>query len=385
MNRVPKKILKDYGTKVAIDRRIMSTNNLSNSTNTVDPLEAYDEKLRESDILDYTLSRETLEGLGQPALPQVLNLTTVQEAQFYLQLSQMLKMEAGEVIGITRNRLGQNKPSETAFGVQQGIEYSETQTQKYFEQHSNLMERVRQRMLDAAQYYTTFVEKSRDIYMNDKDQNVFLEIEGMDNLLPHYNIHLQSRANVRSALQMISQFLLGENTLPIKPSAKIEAIVQTSIPAIVDLVKKGEIEQIEREEKQRAHEQELADKQAQSNEKMQQEKLAYDSEQAELNRQKDIEVATIRALGGLQSDNNQNATLDANENLNAYFKQQEMDQKSKILSEQNNIKRQSEINKMVTEKERMNTEIEKERLKGEYALKVAKENKTSAEINKKKK
>jgi hypothetical protein len=33
----------------------------------------------------------------------------------------------------------------------------------------------------------------------------------------------------------------------------------------------------------------------------------------------------------------------------------------------------------------MNTEIEKERLKGEYALKVAKENKTNAEINKKKK
>ncbi len=385
MNRVPKKILKDYGTKIAIDRRIMSTNNLSNSTNTVDPMEAYDEKLRESDIFDYTLSREALDGVGQPALPQVLNLTTVQESQFYLQLSQMLKMEAGEVIGITRNRLGQVKPSETAYGIQQGIQLSETQTEKYFEQHSNLMQRVRQRMLDAAQYYTTFVEKSRDIYMNDKDQNVFLEIEGMENLLPHYNIFLQTRANVRGALQMISQFLLGENTLPIKPSAKIEAIVQTSIPAIIDLVKKGEIEQIEREERQRAHEQEMADKQAQSNEKMQQEKLAYEAEQAELDRQKDLEVATIRSLGGIQSDNNQNNVVDANENLNAYFKQKELDNKSKLISDQNNIKRQSEVNKMVIEKERMNTELEKEKIKGDFALKVAKENKTNAEINKNKK
>jgi hypothetical protein len=385
MNRVPKKILKDYGTKIAIDRRIMSTNNLSNSTNTVDPMEAYDEKLRESDIFDYTLSREALDGVGQPALPQVLNLTTVQESQFYLQLSQMLKMEAGEVIGITRNRLGQVKPSETAYGIQQGIQLSETQTEKYFEQHSNLMQRVRQRMLDAAQYYTTFVEKSRDIYMNDKDQNVFLEIEGMENLLPHYNIFLQTRANVRGALQMISQFLLGENTLPIKPSAKIEAIVQTSIPAIIDLVKKGEIEQIEREERQRAHEQEMADKQAQSNEKMQQEKLAYEAEQAELDRQKDLEVATIRSLGGIQSDNNQNNVVDANENLNAYFKQKELDNKSKLISDQNNIKRQSEVNKMVIEKEKMNTELEKEKIKGDFALKVAKENKTNAEINKNKK
>ena len=385
MNRVPKKILKDYGTKVAIDRRIMSTNNLSNSTNTVDPLEAYDEKLRESDIFDYTLSRESLDGLGQPALPQVLNLTTVQESQFYIQLAQMLKMEAGEIIGITRERMGQIKPSETAYGIQQGIQLSETQTEKYFEQHGNLMQRVRQRMLDAAQYYSTFVEKSRDIYMNDKEQNVFLEIEGMDNLLPHYNIFLQTRANVRGALQMISQFLLGENTLPIQPSAKIEAIVQSSIPSIIDLVKKGEMEQMEREERQRAHEQEMADKQAQSNEKMQQEKLAYESEQAELDRQKDLEVATIRALGGIQSDNNQNDVVDASENLNKYFKQKELEAKTAGIAEQNNIKRQSEVNKMVIEKEKANAQIEKERIKGDYALKVAKENKTDAEVGKKKK
>ncbi len=293
-------------------------------------------------------------------------------------------MEAGEVIGITRERMGQIKPTETAYGIQQGIQLSETQTEKYFEQHGNLMQRVRQRMLDAAQYYSTFVEKSRDIYMNDKEQNVFLEIEGMDNLLPHYNIFLQTRANVRGALQMISQFLLGENTLPIQPSAKIEAIVQSSIPSIIDLVKKGELEQVEREERQRAHEQEMADKQAQSNEKMQQEKLAYEAEQAELDRQKDLEVATIRALGGLQSDNNQNDVVDASENLNAYYKQKEFEAKTAGIAEQSNLKRQSEANKMIIEKEKANSQIQKEKIKGEYALKVAKENKTNAEIGKKK-
>ena len=51
MNKVPKKFLKDYGNKVVIDRRIASTNNLSNSTQSVDPMDAYEESLRESDIL----------------------------------------------------------------------------------------------------------------------------------------------------------------------------------------------------------------------------------------------------------------------------------------------------------------------------------------------
>jgi hypothetical protein len=142
---------------------------------------------------------------------------------------------------------------------------------------------------------------------------------------------------------------------------------------------------MEREERQRAHEQEMADKQAQSNEKMQQEKLAYEAEQAELDRQKDLEVATIRALGGIQSDNNQNDVVDASENLNAYFKQKEFEAKTSAIKEQSNIKRMGEANKMIIEKEKANAQIEKEKVKGEYALKVAKENKTNAEIGKKKK
>ena len=96
--------------------------------------------------------------------------------------------------------------SETAYSVNQGINYSEIQTEKYFEQHANVMERVRQRMLDAAQYYTTFTESSRQVYMNNMDETIMLEIEGMDNLLPHYNIHLQSRANVKAALKTMADF-----------------------------------------------------------------------------------------------------------------------------------------------------------------------------------
>jgi hypothetical protein len=384
MNKVPKKFLKDYGNKVAIDRRLVQTNNLSNTTNTVDPIESYEESLRESDILTYNMSRDALEGGGQPALPQILQLSTVQEAQMYFRLAQEIKWEAGELIGITRNRLGQNKASETATGINQGIAYSEAQTEKYFEQHTNLMQRVRQRMLDAAQYYSTFQESSRATYMNEKDENVFLEIEGMENLLPHYNINLKSRANVRAALQTIGNFLQNNNTLDIKPSAQIEALVEQSVPKLLDLVRQGELEAKEREEKQREHEQAMSEQQNATLKEIEAAKLQFEKDKNDNQNQTDIDVAYIRALGGLQSDNNMNSIPDAQENLQGHIKLQELADRKEQAQSALDQKRQSDRDKLRVDREKNMMEIQKAKIQADGNLAVAKENKTAAELAKKK-
>lgn len=384
MNKVPRKFLADYGNKVVFDRRGMTMNSLDNATKGIDPLEAYEDKLRNSDILDYSFTRESLEGLGQPGLPTVLQLSTVQEAQLYFQLGQMIKWEAGELIGITRNRLGQNKASETATGINQAIIYSETQTEKYYEQHANLMQRFRQRMLDAAQYYSTFQESSRELYMNEMDENVFLDIEGLDNLLPHYNIYLQSRANVRSALQTISNFLIEENTLPIKASAKVEAIVENSIPKILSLIKKSEFEQEQMEREQQRMEQEIEQQRLQQQTEAQLANIQHEDMQKELDRRSAERIATIRAEGGLQSDINANGKIDSAENLDPYLKQQEILNKKNIEENKLIAQKQSDTNQMIIAREKARTELEKEKIKQEGALKVAKENKTNAELKKKK-
>lgn len=383
MNKVPKKFLKDYGNKVAIDKRSLSTNSPKDIVgNTIDPVEAYEENLRESDILTYMMDRESLQGMGTPALPQVLQLSTVQEATFYLQAADQIKWMAGENIGITRQRVGANKPYETATGVQQGINYSETQTEKYFEQHANLMQRFRQRMLDAAQYYSTFKETSREVYMNEMDENVFLDIEGMENLLPHYNIHLQSRANVRSALQTISRFLLEENTLQIAPSAKIEAIVENSIPKILSVIRTSELEQAQKEIAQMEAERANQQAKMQAEQQAQAANLAHVDEQKALDRESAEKIATIRALGGIQTDVDKNGVADAQTNLDNYFKQQELNDKKQQAQTEANQKKQGDTDKMLLERERIAAELEKERIKQEGLLAVAKENKNKSDLGK---
>lgn len=375
MNKVPKKFLKDYGNKIAIDRRMMTTNHANNSTPGIDPVEAFDDKLMNSDILDYSMSREALEGMGQPALPQILQLSTVQEAMMYLNAADQIKWMAGENVGITRQRLGANKASETAGGIQQSITYSETQTEKYFEQHSNLMQRVRQRMVDAAQYYSTFKESSREIYMNSMDENMMLDIEGMDNLLPHYNIHLQTRANVRAALQQISSFLMNENTLPIKASAKIESLIESSIPKILSVIKTSEYEQDQIVKQQQQAEQMAEQQNQQIQMQMQAQNQEHEDMQAELDRQKDIQVAEIRAMGGLQSDINANGQIDSQENLMPYLKAQEMTDKRNAEKAALDQKSQTDNNRMILEREKGLVSLEKERIKAKAALEIAKQNK----------
>ncbi len=385
MNKVPNKFLKDYGNKVAIDKRTLSVNNLSSSSPTVDPVQDYEDRLRDSDILTYSVSRDALEGLGQPALPQVLALSTIQEADLYFNLGQKIKWEAGELIGITRQRVGGQKASETAYSVQQGIQYSETQTEKYFEQHANLMQRFRQRMLDAAQYYSTFHESARDMYMNDNEENLFIGIEGAENLLPHYNIYLRSRANTRAILNTLSQFLQSENTLDILPSAKIGAIVEQSVPKLMSLIRGAELERMEREDQQRQAEQEQFNAQLKAQQEAREDEQAFEAEENQKDRDNDLEIATIRALGGMQTDNNANSQPDAMENLNAFFKTQELSQKRQAAKDTIAAKRQTDTDKMMVDLVKANKDVEKEKIKGEYNLKVAKENKTNKELQNKKK
>lgn len=373
MNKVPKKFLEDKGLKVAVDERTFSTNTSSNQVNGLSPREEYEERLNDSALLTYRIDRTALEGMGQPALPEVLNMSTAQEALFYLDAADRIKWMAGEQVGITRQRVGAQKASETATGIQQGINYSETQTEKYFEQHQNLMQRVRQRMLDAAQFYSTFSESNRDMYMNEMDETIALNIEGMDNMFTHYNIYLQSRSNVRNALQNISKFLMEDNTLPITPSAKIEALVEGSVPKILNLLKTSELEQVQRE-LQEAEAQRQADREKiQAQQQMQAQEQAHEDQQNALDRQTDIQVAAIRALGG--RENTVEADLpDVQGQLDSLFKKQELADKKQIAQDQLKVKKEIDTQKMLIEREKAAAEVEKAKVQGEYALKVAKEN-----------
>ena len=380
MNRVPRKILNDFGNKVAIDKRMMLNVNMNNQTNGFDPIEAYEDKLMNSPILDYNLDRESMQGMGQPAMPTVLQLSTVQDATLYFRLAQEIKWESGELIGISRQRVGGAKASETATAVNQAITYSETQTEKYFEQHSNLMQRVRQRMLDAAQFYSTFNESNRDVYQNDARENMFLDIEGMENTLPHYNIYLESKANVRAALQTITQMLMEDNTMAIKPSAKIQALVEQSVPKLLTLIKEGELEAEQQQEAERQHQLQLEEERRKTLMAQQEAVKELEMLKKQADYQRETDVAEIRAMGGLQTDVNANGQPDAMDNLQYIMQRQQMEMQNQQTQQATQMKRVSDAEKNQIELQKAAMKLEGDKYKADKTLEVAEENRTAAEM-----
>ena len=105
--------------------------------------------------------------------------------------------------------------------------------------------------------------------------------------------------------------------------------------------------------------------------------------QKERDRQTQIDIATIRAMGGIQTDVDANNQLDSMQNIEPYLKQQELSNKKKVEEDKLAAQKHTDTNQMIIARERARTELEKERIKQEGALKVAKENKTNAEIKKK--
>jgi hypothetical protein len=142
---------------------------------------------------------------------------------------------------------------------------------------------------------------------------------------------------------------------------------------------------MEREDQQRQAEQEQFNAQLKAQQEAREDEQAFEAEENQKDRDNDLKIATIRALGGMQTDNNANSQPDAMENLNAFFKTQELSQKRQAAKDTIAAKRQTDTDKMMVDLVKANKDVEKEKIKGEYNLKVAKENKTNKELQNKKK
>ncbi|KAH0533950.1 hypothetical protein GP486_008948, partial [Trichoglossum hirsutum] len=111
-------------------------------------------------------------------------------------------------------RTGATKASETLGGNQTAINFSETQTEPIFNQHSNeLMPRVVSRIIEAAQFYAATKDKARIYYMNSNEENVWLEIEGTKQLPRHYHIYPSNKPRTKQMMQELKQLLMEDNTM----------------------------------------------------------------------------------------------------------------------------------------------------------------------------
>jgi len=280
---------------------------------------------------------------------QVLNLEQTQRLLSRIQLAGYFKNQAFEAIGITPQRLGGATSQETATGITQALNQSFSQTEMYFVQHSeNLMPRIHQMRTDLAQYYHSNRPSIRLQYMTSMDEKVNFEINGTELLARELNVFPSTKVNQRAITEQIRGLALSNNTAGAS-IYDLGNIIKADSMAEITHVLKGIEEKVTKEKQsEQQSAQQGIQMQQQAETERQDKKLAFEAEQAALDRENNKMVAEIRSAGMTamqdRDANNQNDYIDTLKYL---------DEKN-ARNESASLARDKEINSQVNEQTKAN-------------------------------
>ena len=306
---------------------------------------------------------------------QVLNLEQTQRLMSRIQLANHFKQQCFESIGISPQRLGAVNAQETAQGIEQAISQSYSQTEVYFTQHSEyLMPRVHQMRTDLAQYYYSKKPSLRLQYITSMDEKVNFEMNGTELLARDLNIFISTKVNQRQIMEQIRQLALNNNTSGASIYDLGNLVKAESLAEITHTLKAVE-EKVQGAQQQQMQSQQEAEKTRQEGENQrQQAELQFKAQQADLDRQADIQIAEIRSAGfGAMKDINENKQSDYLDSLEYLDKRQER-QDNKLMDEKRETNRMIE-NQSANDIKRQEIQTRKEIADKQLQIALANKNK----------
>jgi hypothetical protein len=214
-----------------------------------------------------------------------------------IQLSEYYQRKALEQIGITPQRLGQPSVYETATGVKQGTEASYMQTADIFNTMAVARRKAMELHLSIAQYCQKEYLDVDFVFSNSDGDKIFMHLSDPDFPLRRIGVFPVNDPKKRRELETMKQALLNMNTLGSDLLDYAELFSADTIVELVAIGKKGRAEKQKETEAQRAHEQELADKQIQGAAAEKDKDRAWEADQNQRDREARIMQEEIQAQG----------------------------------------------------------------------------------------
>jgi hypothetical protein len=237
-----------------------------------------------------------------------LDLTRTQEIQSRYTLAQQLKNECWELIGMSRQRMGSVTASESATGTNAAITQSYSQTEPLFVAHEYVLGQLYQSIIDASLYVESQKPQSTISYITSQGESAFVQVNGSDLKFRDLKVYLTNRPEDQ---KMFTE-LRGLSQAVIQNGGSLSDIIELYSTDSVRQMKKVftklksrqeelEITKLQQQQQQLDQQQQQADAQIQAAQQAQQEKMAHDDYQNELDRINKKEIALIAAesKGGL--------------------------------------------------------------------------------------
>jgi hypothetical protein len=220
-----------------------------------------------------------------------LDLTRSQEIQARIQLAQQLRLEAYELVGLTRQRLGNSQASDTATAANNALIQSFAQTETWFAWHDNILQKVYQTILDMAQYIELQKPTSTLNYLNSELETVFLQVS-KNELLHELFVFVSSYAEDKVTLEQLKQLAQPAMQNGAELSEMVDLFTANSERSLRKTLADVQTrKEAIRQQEQAIQQQQLEQQQAQFEQKMQMDaaQKAEDARREDMNKQLDRE------------------------------------------------------------------------------------------------
>ena len=329
--------------------------------------------------------------MNQSTQNKSLDLNTGSEIQFYVSLLEFIEKKIEDTSGVPRQRKGEITSSERVGNTERVISTSSNITEPWFKIHDDVKLRCIEAMLKVCQDVISERGDKAFLYVTDDMSTVYGTISKSEFPSADFKCFISNSSKDLAILDTFKQYMseaLQNDKLDFSMIADI--IGNESIADIKSKLKEAEAIKAERDQKNFEAQQNNAKEINDANIQFEVEKLDREDINKELDRQKDIYVAELKALGtsGINNnDINDNLIPDVTEIANTRLKELDILQKSKDRDQKNKEhqdKMSFERDKLKQERILKEKEIKAKLIDSQNKVKIAKTNKNKYDKSKKK-
>ncbi len=310
MNQLYKLLEKEIGNVASINIRRVPT---PKDGDAQDALDIWEMEARERGIIfDDDSPENTKAPVSNTSIARNIDLTRTNEIQSRYNLAVQIKRECWELVGMSQQRMGSVTASESATGTNAALEQSYTQTEPLFVAHEYVLGQFYQAIIDASLYIESAKPESTLSYINSEGASAFVKVNGSDLRFRDLKVFLTNRPEDN---QMFNEIRALAQPLMQNGGSLYDVIELYSTKSMREMKKtfKDLRDQAiaerktasDQQQQQLDNQQAIAEATRENALQMQENLLANENHENELDRINKKEVALINALG-----RNENATAD---------------------------------------------------------------------------
>lgn len=325
----------------------------------------------------------------------------------HIQLLEFIEGKIGELSGVTKQRQGQVHNRELVGNVERSVTQSSFITEKWFEVHTHTKRRVYEAIIEVAK--DAWRGKSKKLqYVMDDMATVFADIDGNEFDNSEYGVFMSNSNKDNETIQMLKSLTSeGLRADKLALSSVVDIMMADSITETKnklldyeEAANQQKQKEMELQQQQLHGQQQMAKEQIESAMAMKQQEMDLKKYEIDSNNETKIQIAEINVFSRQQDlDTNQNGIPDPLEVGKLALEERKHDSEDYDKELQRRLKEREVSNKKDTEDKKISLDEKKlaieekkiaaqqkiEKLKADTAIRVAKENKTKAELSKSKK